>query len=92
MPSGKVYSMTTEPKSEHEKIANACIESLKERLGDDDYGFIVHVVVRDGDEVFYCTGAALEDPRELPLHIYRAFVAITDEKTREFLRDLMLDA
>ncbi len=92
MPSGKVYSMTTEPESEHEKVANACLESLKERLGDGDYGFIVHVVARDGDEVFYCTAAALEDPVELPLHIYRAFVALTDEKTREFLRNVMLDA
>lgn len=91
MSSGKIYSMTTEPKSDIEKIANACIESLEERLGD-DYGFIIHVIVRDGDEVFYCTAAALEDPVELPVHLYRAFVAITDEKTREFLRNVMLDA
>lgn len=84
--------MTTDPKTDHEKLANDVIDSLREHLGD-DHGLIVHVIVKDGKgEVFYCTGAALEDPMELPLHIYRAFVAITDEKTREFLRNLMLDA
>lgn len=91
---GEITRMATGAtlETEMEHLANGIIDSLKERIGD-EHEFIVHVLANDRDGgTLYCTGAALKDPTELPFHIYRAFVAITNEETRKFLRDVLADA
>ena len=90
MSGAKDLTVSMEPLTDPERIANAILQSLKAQL-DEGFEFIVHVIETQGGKTHYSTGAAIEDPNDIPFHAFRALQAIADPDTIALLRQLLAD-